>query len=71
MIGGHIERFCKTYFGMNAPGLAQYPDFFAVCLILLLSGKTAHNVWTLKLSKRSEHDNEQMQEVGLFLFGFK
>lgn len=41
MIGGHIERFCKTYFSMNSPGLAQYPDFFAVCLILLLSGKIA------------------------------
>lgn len=40
MIGGHIERFCKTYFSMNSPGLAQYPDFFAVCLILLLSGET-------------------------------
>ena len=39
MIGGHIEKFCKTYFSMNSPGLAQYPDFFAVCLILLLSGK--------------------------------
>lgn len=39
MIGGHIESFCKTYFSMNSPGLAQYPDFFAVCLILLLSGK--------------------------------
>ena len=42
LIGGHIERFCKTYFSMNSPGLAQYPDFFAVCLILLLSGKAAH-----------------------------
>lgn len=39
MIGGHIEKFCKTYFSMNSPGLAQYPDFFAVCLILLLSGE--------------------------------
>lgn len=39
MIGGHIEVFCKTYFSMNSPGLAQYPDFFAVCLILLLSGE--------------------------------
>lgn len=42
MIGGHIEVFCKTYFSMNSPGLAQYPDFFAVCLILLLSGKAAN-----------------------------
>lgn len=41
MIGGHIEIFCKTHFSMNSPGLAQYPDFFAVCLILLLSGKAA------------------------------
>lgn len=48
MIGGHIERFCKTYFSMNSPGLAQYPDFFAVCLILLLSGKAANKACKLK-----------------------
>lgn len=39
LIGGHIEKFCKAYFKMSFPGLAEYPDFFAVCLILLLSGK--------------------------------
>ncbi|XP_019940153.1 cationic amino acid transporter 2 isoform X2 [Paralichthys olivaceus] len=44
MIGGHIEIFCKTYFSMNSPGLAQYPDFFAVCLILLLSGLLSFGV---------------------------
>ncbi|XP_076594818.1 cationic amino acid transporter 2 [Chaetodon auriga] len=44
MIGGHIEMFCKTYFSMNSPGLAQYPDFFAVCLILLLSGLLSFGV---------------------------
>ncbi|XP_027864642.1 cationic amino acid transporter 2 isoform X1 [Xiphophorus couchianus] len=44
MTGGHIEVFCKTYFSMNFPGLAPYPDFFAVCLILLLSGLLSFGV---------------------------
>lgn len=51
MIGGHIERFCKTYFSMNSPGLAQYPDFFAVCLILLLSGKPLIKSMNIKVNE--------------------
>ncbi|XP_056297414.1 high affinity cationic amino acid transporter 1-like [Pseudoliparis swirei] len=39
LIGGHIEGFCRRYMTMNAPGvLAEYPDLFAVFIIISLTG---------------------------------
>ncbi|XP_068441014.1 high affinity cationic amino acid transporter 1-like [Clinocottus analis] len=39
LIGGHIEGFCRRYMTMNAPGiLAEYPDIFAVFIIITLTG---------------------------------
>lgn len=40
LIGKHIEVFCKQHMAMNAPGvLAEYPDLFAVFIIITLTGQ--------------------------------
>lgn len=41
LIGKEIEMFCRTHMSIHAPGfLAEYPDIFAVLIILILTGKT-------------------------------
>lgn len=41
LIGRHIEDFCRSHMTMNAPGiLAEYPDIFAVFIIITLTGQT-------------------------------
>lgn len=40
LINGHIKRFSSQYLPMNAPGVAEYPDIFAVLIILSLTGQT-------------------------------
>ncbi|KAI4892040.1 hypothetical protein NFI96_012538 [Prochilodus magdalenae] len=45
LIGKQIEQFCRAHMGMHAPGiLAEYPDMFAVLIILILTGLLAFGV---------------------------
>jgi len=42
LIGGKFRNFSLTYLKMDTPGLAEYPDFFAFAIILVLTGKSLY-----------------------------
>ncbi|XP_068123126.1 high affinity cationic amino acid transporter 1 [Hyperolius riggenbachi] len=45
LIGKHIETFCRQHFNMKVEGvLADYPDLFAVIIILVLTGLLSFGV---------------------------
>ncbi|KAJ8256685.1 hypothetical protein COCON_G00188370 [Conger conger] len=45
LIGRQMGEFCQLHMPMNAPGiLAEYPDMFAVVIILILTGVLAFGV---------------------------
>lgn len=61
IIGQHIEKFCKKYMTMDAPGvLAKYPDIFAVVIIVILTGEALE--WFVGLAPPSS-------VIPLFAFG--
>lgn len=79
LIGGHILDFFEKNIPMNASGLAPYPDFFAVGLILILSGKSRprfplpcfHALYVYSLPCQTLCTHCYVSHQGVLAFGVK
>lgn len=72
LIGGHILDFFKKHIPINANGLAPYPDFFAVGLILILSGSVARRFSLARFYLQSAVSNVlRSPHKGVLAFGVK
>lgn len=71
LIGKHIEVICRKYMTMKAPGvLAEYPDIFAVFIILILTGAYQLSYLLVSSSISSDIYLVSIHIIGFHLFFF-
>lgn len=66
LIGKRIEHFCREYMSMNAPGvLAEYPDAFAVVIIITLTGAPFSQLRSVRCDRSDLTKNVPLRSAGV------